>query len=192
MSSTQHENVGAPTFSLVKYHPHNVAHNESKGDQKWNYSLMPRHWVQYIQNRYAHSYFLVTFIYMYFCRYYLSLSIYIYIFPSCINWSRYRSPVNYPHKGQWRGALLFSLICVWINGWVNNREAGDLRRYRVHYDVIVMFIAGAASLSAWPWQQGLLLAELNGALRLFHSLPNFICATAATQQGTGIKINAWA
>ena len=42
------------------------------------------------------------------------------------------------HKGQWRGAVMFSLICVWINGWVNNREAGDLRRYRAHYDVIVM------------------------------------------------------
>ena len=26
----------------------------------------------------------------------------------------------------------------WINGWVNNREAGDLRRYRAHYDVIVI------------------------------------------------------
>ena len=33
---------------------------------------------------------------------------------------------------------MFSLICVWINGWVNNREAGDLRRHRGHYDVIVM------------------------------------------------------
>ena len=50
----------------------------------------------------------------------------------------HRSPVNSPHKGQWRGALIFSLICVWINGWVNNRETGDLRRYRAHYDVIVM------------------------------------------------------
>ena len=48
------------------------------------------------------------------------------------------SPVNSPHKGQWREALMFSLICVWINVWVNNREAGDLRRYRAHYDVIVM------------------------------------------------------
>ena len=28
---------------------------------------------------------------------------------------------------------------AWINGWVNNREAGDLRRYRAHYDVIVMW-----------------------------------------------------
>ena len=50
----------------------------------------------------------------------------------------HRSPVNSPHKGQWRGALMFPLICVWINGWVNNREAGDLRRYRAHYHAIVM------------------------------------------------------
>ena len=50
-----------------------------------------------------------------------------------------RSPVNSPHKGKWRGALVFSLICGWINRWVNNREAGDLRRHRAHYDVIVMY-----------------------------------------------------
>ena len=30
------------------------------------------------------------------------------------------------------------LICVWINGWVNDGEAGDLRRYRARYDVTVM------------------------------------------------------
>ena len=48
------------------------------------------------------------------------------------------SPVNSPHKGQWRGALMFSLICAWINGWVNNHEAGDLRRHRAHYDVTVI------------------------------------------------------
>ena len=52
-------------------------------------------------------------------------------------WPFARSPVNSPHKGQWRGALMFSLICVRINGWVNNREAGDLRCYRAHYDGIV-------------------------------------------------------
>ena len=50
----------------------------------------------------------------------------------------HRSPVNSPHRDQWRGALTFSLICDWINGWVNNREAGDLRRCHAHYDVIVM------------------------------------------------------
>ena len=53
-------------------------------------------------------------------------------------WGIHRSPVNFPHKGQWRGAMIFSLICVWINGWINNREVGDLRRYRAHTDVTVM------------------------------------------------------
>ena len=43
-----------------------------------------------------------------------------------------------PHKGQWRGALMFSLICAWTKGWANNRDAGDLRRSRAHYDVIEM------------------------------------------------------
>ena len=42
------------------------------------------------------------------------------------------------HKGQWRRSLVFSLICAWINGSVNDREAGDLRRHSAHYDVIVM------------------------------------------------------
>ena len=39
-------------------------------------------------------------------------------------------PVYSPHKGQWHRALIFSLVCVWINGWVNIKSA--------HYDVIVM------------------------------------------------------
>ena len=34
-------------------------------------------------------------------------------------------------KKQWRGALMFSLMCAWINGWVNDGEVGDLRRQRV-------------------------------------------------------------
>ena len=32
------------------------------------------------------------------------------------------------------------VICTWINGWVNNREAGDLRRHRAHYDITVMWL----------------------------------------------------
>ena len=53
-----------------------------------------------------------------------------------------RSPVNSPYKGQWRGALMFSLICNWGNSWANNGDAGDLRRHRAHYDVIVMVLKG--------------------------------------------------
>ena len=52
----------------------------------------------------------------------------------------FTGPVISPHKDQWRVALMFSLIWTSTNGWVNNREAGDLRRHRAHSDVIVMFI----------------------------------------------------
>ena len=50
----------------------------------------------------------------------------------------HRSPVNSPHKGQWRGALKFSLICAWIYGWVNYCGDGDLRHHQARYDVTVM------------------------------------------------------
>ena len=52
------------------------------------------------------------------------------------------SPVTgeFPTQSQWRGALMFSFICAWLSDWVNNREAGDLRRQWPHYDVTVMSI----------------------------------------------------
>ena len=59
----------------------------------------------------------------------------------------HRSPVNSPQKGQWRGSLMFSLICTW-NGWVNNRKACDLRRHRAHNDVTVMDASMAYCKSA--------------------------------------------
>ena len=61
-------------------------------------------------------------------------------FPCC--WSFVRGiqprPMDSPHKGQRRGALIFYLICVWTNGLANNRDAGGLRRHRAHYHVTVM------------------------------------------------------
>ena len=71
------------------------------------------------------------------------------LFPRYLPFVRgiHRSPVNSPHKAQWRVALMFSLIC-WINGWVNNRDAGDLRRHHAHYDVTVMYsLRGRRSIS---------------------------------------------
>ena len=47
----------------------------------------------------------------------------------------HRSPVNSLHKGQWRGALMFSLVCNWTNSWANNGDAGDLKHYRAHCNV---------------------------------------------------------
>ena len=48
------------------------------------------------------------------------------------------SPVDSPHKGQLRRALMFSMICAWTNGWANSRDVGDLGGHSAHYDVIVM------------------------------------------------------
>ena len=81
----------------------------------------------------------------------------------------FTGPVISPHNGQWRGALIFSLICAWINDWINNREAADLRRHRGHYDVIVMVL----SLS---WESIFQVRQtwyLRGAtLTIFHVQPH--------------------
>ena len=62
----------------------------------------------------------------------------------------HRSPVNSPHKGRWRRPLMFSLICAWIDGWANSHEGGDLRRHRVHYNVILMMLG--PNLTPLSWQ----------------------------------------
>ena len=89
-----------------------------------------------------------------------------------------RSPVHSPHKGQWRGALMFSLTCAWINAWVNNREAGGLRRHCAHiyiyiYDVIVMVV----------WHLSILPIHITftiTSLALAQSFPGFPCTNETT------------
>ena len=68
-----------------------------------------------------------------------------------------------PHKGQWRETLMFSLICAWINGWVNNRNADDLRRHRGHYNVTVMK-STAKRLYRHALSQCGFLAEVDAAI----------------------------
>ena len=60
------------------------------------------------------------------------------------------SLVDSPHKGQWHGALMFSLIYAWKNGLVNNQDAGDLRRHYAHYDVNLM--KSLATVPQWGIQ----------------------------------------
>ena len=52
------------------------------------------------------------------------------------------SPVTgeFPEQMPVTQSLMFSLISAWINDWVNNRDAGNLRRSRTHYDVIWMLL----------------------------------------------------
>ena len=68
-------------------------------------------------------------------------------------WGIHRSPVNFPHIGQQHGALMVSLICAWTNGWVNNRDASDLRRHLAHYEVVVMGsgIDIITNSNSWNW-----------------------------------------
>ena len=87
-----------------------------------------------------------------------------------IKWNNFRATgalcagmANSPHKGQWRGALMFFVICTWTNenNRVNNRDAGDLRRHGTHYDVLVMVLQHMTYLlfnvSAWAHQIGITL-----------------------------------
>ena len=52
-----------------------------------------------------------------------------------IHWS----PVDSPHKGQWRGAFMFFFIFAWTNGWAKTGDTSDLRWHSAHYDVTVMW-----------------------------------------------------
>ena len=70
-------------------------------------------------------------------------------------WNMMTSSNGNIFRGQWRGTLMFSLIYAPINGWVNNRDAGNLRRHRAHYDVIVMKSPG--------WQRSMVIRCRVGA-----------------------------
>ena len=81
----------------------------------------------------------------------------------------HRLPANSPHKCQSRGALMLSLICAWINGWVNNREAGDLRRHRRHCNDAVLIPACAPIISALlaPCAEHLMVKQFDRTDRFF-------------------------
>ena len=68
-------------------------------------------------------------------RYYCTLPVLVSGLGSVESFPRYWPFVN---KGQWRGALMFSLVYTRTNGWTNHWDAADLRRHRAHYDVTVM------------------------------------------------------
>ena len=70
-------------------------------------------------------------------------------------------PVNSSHTDQWREAVVFSLICAWTNGWINNQYAGDLRRHCAHYDVTVMYWCRIViQWSGQPWDLSAFIASL--------------------------------
>ena len=112
------------------------------------------------------------------------------------------SPVigEFPDKGQWRGALMFYLICVWINGWINNGEAGDFSRHRAHYDVTLIGICLCIELwnpdlpECFSFTRIVLKPELSVRIRPIHgfwcpcitrlSVKGTLCARAHTHTHT--------
>ena len=120
-----------------------------------------------------------------------------------------RSSVNSPHKGPRRGALMFSLICAWINGRVYNREASDLRRNRAHYDVTVMglnlwYICKRSTCRHFVCRIGLLSFDLTPGYQsysahflqhVFHkpicSLINTTCSALSTSRGHQYMSRQW-
>ena len=65
-------------------------------------------------------------------------------FPHYWPFVRWNSPVagEFPAQRPMTHSFDVFFICAWINGWINNREAGDLRHHRAHYDVTVMVAQG--------------------------------------------------
>ena len=92
--------------------------------------------------------------------------IYIYIYThnchdDAIKWKHF--PRYWPFV-RGRGALIFSLICAWINNWVNNGKAGDLKRHPSHYDVTVMAIKPKQNTRACAYfVYSTLISPLNNA-----------------------------
>ena len=122
--------------------PHPPPQKKKKKSPQYYEKMSAFHWLRlnYVHMKYAHGR-RITFYYhddaikwKHFPRYWPFV------------WGIHRSPVNSPHKDQWRGALIFYLICPWTNGRVNNRDASDLRHHRAHYDVIVMLLCGSTYL----------------------------------------------
>ena len=94
-------------------------------------------------------------------------------------------PVNSPHKGQWRGTLMFSLICTRINCGVNNREAGDLRRNRADYDVIVM------CLYFWSTCKWIIIYLYDSMALGYHKLTHCLGTPQEPRKIRSTWINAW-
>ena len=81
----------------------------------------------------------------------------------------HRCPVESSHKDQWRGALVFSLICAWTNGCASNRDAGDLKRHHVHYGVTVMIYGWSLQLAIYVF--------------MLRNMKHMVCKSHISQQG---------
>ena len=122
-------------------------------------------------------------------------------------WISCTSPVNSLHRGQWRGALMFSLICAWIKGSVNNAEAGAFetpsRPFWRQCDVtdnlsFQILIRGFGMVAAYlPWWRLISWAMLHGILStdgrtqatVLSTMPGDLTSTKPPEAATAVGLN---
>ena len=86
---------------------------------------------------------------------------------------------------------MFSLICAWINAWVNNRDAGDLTRNRAHYDVTVM-ITCIYEFILMCWRNSeMTVVHIKFELSIIQYLPYARASKWYNPSSSKIQYNAW-
>ena len=92
-------------------------------------------------------------------------------------WPFVRGIHRTPHKGQWRGALMFSFIWAKTIRWVNNRDAGNLRGHRAHHEVTLMWWEISCLLCPWRFMYFFFNETRN---KLFNKHPDQFCCSIKT------------
>ena len=86
----------------------------------------------------------------------------------------------------------------WINSWVNNREAGDLRPHRTHYDVAVMRCTLVESCTSYGCGEVALLDKhidqicdfcISGMLFSKSAPLNLVCSWSFTRLFNGVLLS---
>ena len=101
----------------------------------------------------------------------------------------HRSSVNSPHKGQWHGALMLTLICAWMNVWVNNREAGDLRRHRTR--LYVTFMVMTSPFLMWGIRGGIEIISGYRILAFSLVVLQYLSLTVSTSRPGDAFMRQW-
>ena len=100
----------------------------------------------------------------------------------------HRSPVTgeFPTQRAVTRSLMFSLICAWDDSWANNGDAGDLRRYRAHYDVIVM----VEKFPGIPIKLLLFLVHIGNRKRTYTTFwqTNLCCRLRGSERNLGLPL----
>ena len=101
----------------------------------------------------------------------------------------HRWRVKSPTKAKDAELWYFLLSTPWINGWVNTRQVGDLRRHRGHHDVIVMIIANMQNITGYILLWFIHLDS--NSYQLYHRISQFKISKLPMKLSPGLSANHW-